>query len=151
MITLMKIFGMFDMNNGTDLFFVIFLIVVGLALLVFFILLIANGIPHTCERCLRNKTTYKNDDGEYQCEECTNALLIKDAKKKEKIRICPDCGKDMDKQVIDGTDIVADVCPSCNGMFLDKGELEELEDQLGIEEITFSPATSVVVMSNILH
>jgi predicted RNA-binding Zn-ribbon protein involved in translation (DUF1610 family) len=85
-----------------------------------------------------------NDNDEYQCQSCKESLLIKDAKRKEKNRKCPDCGKDMDKQVIDGTDIVADVCTSCKGIFLDKGELEAMEEQLGIEEITFNPATSIL-------
>lgn len=146
----MNFFGMFDTNKNVDLL-VIVVCVVALVIAVLIIYLIISVIPHTCERCLRNKTTNQNDNGEYQCEECTNALLISAAKKKEKIRTCPDCGKDMDKKVIDGTDIVADVCPSCKGIFLDKGELEELEDQLDIEEITFSPAMYVVVTSNILH
>ncbi len=37
---------------------------------------------------------------------------------------CPKCGMDMHQVSLRGVDV--DVCFSCNGIFLDKGELEEL-------------------------
>lgn len=37
---------------------------------------------------------------------------------------CPRCGSKMDK--IDKNNIVIDVCPNCNGMWLDDGEIEKL-------------------------
>ena len=146
-------FSLLETNN---LLLPILVGVIGLGFLILIIYLIRSNISHTCEKCHKNKTTNKNDDGKYQCEECTNSLLIMNAKKNEKIRVCPDCRINdcrinMDKQVIDGTAIVADVCPNCGGIFLDKGKIEELEDQLGIDKITCNPATTVVMMSNILH
>ncbi len=38
---------------------------------------------------------------------------------------CPKCGLDMHEMKLRGVDV--DVCFSCNGVFLDQGELEHLE------------------------
>jgi uncharacterized protein len=38
--------------------------------------------------------------------------------------ICPRCGKRMDQRVAYG--VTVDVCPNCEGVWLDKGELEAL-------------------------
>ena len=150
MVILMNIFGL-NTNNNIELGIFIVACIVVLFVIVLVAILIISSIPHTCTYCHTNKTTDTDDNDEYQCQSCREGLLIKAAKRKEKTRICPDCGKDMDKQVIDGTDIVADVCTSCKGVFLDKGELEAMEEQLEIEEITFNPITSIAVMNIISH
>jgi len=40
---------------------------------------------------------------------------------------CPKCGLQMQEMKLRGVDV--DVCFSCNGVFLDQGELEKLEKQ----------------------
>lgn len=40
---------------------------------------------------------------------------------------CPKCSNEMDKQTYD--DLEVDRCPSCGGIFLDKGELEEIDNK----------------------
>jgi len=40
---------------------------------------------------------------------------------------CPICGKKMDKRMLGTTEpVLADVCPVCDGLWLDKGELEQV-------------------------
>jgi Zn-finger nucleic acid-binding protein len=40
---------------------------------------------------------------------------------------CPICNKKMDKRLLGTTEpIIADVCPACDGLWLDKGELEQV-------------------------
>jgi len=146
----MKIIGL-DTNDGLELSMLIFLGVVAIFIICIVVFFIRVSISHTCQYCHTNETTRTNDNGEYECESCADNALIKAAKRNEKIRKCPSCSRDMDKQVVDGTDIVADVCPSCGGVFLDKGELQELEEQLEIDEIIFNPATTVAMMTAISH
>ena len=42
---------------------------------------------------------------------------------KEEPKICPDCGKQMKKVYFNG--IVADICPDCDGIYFDNGELSK--------------------------
>ena len=144
-----KVIEFLGLNNQDPrtFWFLIFIYIMAVLLIVVIIGGITSSISHICQHCNTNKTTDTDDDGNYQCQKCKDNKLIKVAKVNEKIRICPECSRDMDKQVIDGTDIVADVCLSCGGMFLDKGELKELEDQLDTGEITFNPTTSIMIMT----
>ena len=49
-------------------------------------------------------------------------------KMKERQIDCPRCWKKMDQEVVEvfGPNITIDTCPSCQGMWLDKGELRKL-------------------------
>ncbi len=42
---------------------------------------------------------------------------------KEEKRVCPDCGRQMNKVYFNG--IVADICPDCDGIYFDNGELSK--------------------------
>ncbi|TFH35149.1 MAG: hypothetical protein E4G93_04215 [Dehalococcoidia bacterium] len=43
---------------------------------------------------------------------------------------CPECNKKMDKRLLgDIVPVIADVCPVCDGLWLDRGELEQVVDQ----------------------
>ena len=52
--------------------------------------------------------------------------LIK--KRKERGIDCPRCWKEMDQEVVEvfGPNVTIDTCPSCQGIWLDKGELHKL-------------------------
>ena len=45
---------------------------------------------------------------------------------KNNIRECPLCHKEMRKIVIPTTNVEIDICDTCQGKFLDKGELDKL-------------------------
>lgn len=60
--------------------------------------------------------------------------LKKEAKVDESNRICPKCITRMDK-VIKG-DIIIDVCPKCNGIWLDDQEIEKLIEYAKNQEKT---------------
>lgn len=135
---MIKNLNLFDVNSWGYIILAIIICSLILLAIIMIIAYIINGIPHTCKVCNTKKTTQKNDKGEYQCEKCTNKLLINEAKKTEKIRICPDCKYSMDKHIIDGTNTVADLCPSCKGVFLDKDKLEQLDNYTRV--IIFKPS-----------
>lgn len=49
------------------------------------------------------------------------------AETKEARLKCPECHKAMDKRLLGATNtIIADVCPLCDGLWLDHGELEQV-------------------------
>ncbi len=39
---------------------------------------------------------------------------------------CPVCKVDMERKLLKFSQVEIDMCPNCNGIFLDKGELEEI-------------------------
>ena len=48
---------------------------------------------------------------------------------------CPVCRVHMDKRLMgDKEPVVVDLCPSCDGLWLDKGELEQVLSQSGTED-----------------
>jgi len=52
------------------------------------------------------------------------------ARTSEKTLKCPLCHKAMNKRFLGiGEPVVADVCPACDGLWLDKGELEQVLSQ----------------------
>ncbi len=56
-----------------------------------------------------------------------SASLARPAITAEKKLKCPECGKTMEKRLLgDFAPVVADVCPRCNGLWLDHGELEQV-------------------------
>ena len=53
----------------------------------------------------------------------------------EKKRLCPRCDKKMDKVTIgDAPGVIADRCPSGEGIWLDKGELGAIMDEKGDQD-----------------
>jgi len=45
----------------------------------------------------------------------------------EKRLRCPECNKTMEKRLLgDAQTVIADVCPTCGGLWLDHGELEQI-------------------------
>jgi hypothetical protein len=76
----------------------------------------------TCERC-GNKISKQADDRPI-CESCEEelALLVKACE--EKSRECPIDGTPMSKAIAHL--IVIDRCPTCQGVWLDAGELERM-------------------------
>jgi hypothetical protein len=79
----------------------------------------------------------KNEDEYFTREDAEKKRKIahqvkKDTEAAEQARLkklhwmrCPKCGMEMHEVKMRGVDV--DVCFSCNGIFLDKGELEHLE------------------------
>lgn len=58
----------------------------------------------------------------------------------EKKLKCPECRKTMEKRLVgDLSPVVADVCPRCNGLWLDHGELEQIVSQRGDASHASSP------------
>ncbi len=58
--------------------------------------------------------------------------------------LCPNCRTEMEPVVIGGVEI--DYCPSCHGIWLDEGELQELakydaKEFKGVEQILMPPST----------
>lgn len=53
--------------------------------------------------------------------EIVNPVDMEPVKVKEEAKVCPQCGKPMDKIYFNGT--VVDVCKDCNGIWFDNGEL----------------------------
>ncbi|MBN1152117.1 MAG: zf-TFIIB domain-containing protein [Dehalococcoidia bacterium] len=59
-----------------------------------------------------------------QAEAC---FVLRPATTSEARLRCPICRKKMDKRLLGVTEpVLADVCPSCDGLWLDKGELEQV-------------------------
>jgi len=55
---------------------------------------------------------------------------------------CPRCGQHLEEQLYTkGSDLLIDVCPSCSGVYLDRGELEQVRGLAGHVDAAFSPAT----------
>ena len=137
-----------DTDKPLELITLIICIVAMLFILFVVIVLINSNISRRCTYCHTSKTTDSDDNGNYQCKSCRESLLLATAKKEEKVRKCPDCSKDMDKRVITGTKIVADVCPTCEGIFLDKDKLKKMQEQLGIRKVSFSPLLPMMAINS---
>jgi hypothetical protein len=74
----------------------------------------------TCARCGKQLTSAVHN-GIPTCERC-----LRDVKaKQEKIRVCIDDGTSMNKIVVGN--VIIDKCPTCSGIWFDKGELEALQ------------------------
>lgn len=72
-----------------------------------------------CSRCKDSRT--KNKSG--ICDICE---LMSESKKEVKI-LCPVCNVQMTKKILE-EEIIIDKCPKCTGVFLGKGEIEQLRD-----------------------
>ena len=84
-----------------------------------------------CARCgTRTKQTYHNVP---TCEACQSEIEIRLKADKEEPRSCPVDGATMSKEVAHM--IVIDRCPSCKGIWLDAGELEQVSDDIATQAV----------------
>jgi len=99
---------------------------------------------HICQTCNTQKTSLKDEKGNWMCKSCSDKELIKEAEKNEENRKCPIDGYVMNKVVAEGTDIIIDKCPNCKAAFLDGGELEKITKFLK-EERTSSGSSNLAL------
>ena len=76
-----------------------------------------------CARCGRRRTR-REYAGLPTCEPCEEMIEAKIRAAKEQTRRCPLDGAEMAKEIV--LSLVIDRCPSCRGVWLDGGELEEM-------------------------
>ncbi len=76
-----------------------------------------------CARCGRGRTR-REYEGLPTCEACEETIEAKIQAAKEQTRRCPRDGDEMVKEIV--LSLVIDRCPSCRGVWLDEGELEEM-------------------------
>ena len=81
-------------------------------------------IAPKCDRC-GTRTRHKEDDHPI-CEECVQEMELKVEAAKESARNCPVDGSSMSTEVAHM--LVIDRCPTCNGVWLDGGELENIKE-----------------------
>lgn len=77
-----------------------------------------------CERC-GNKRTRKSFEGIPTCEKCEAELVAQREAALESRRACVVDGELMEKEIV--LNLIIDRCPSCEGVWLDGGELELLK------------------------
>ena len=72
------------------------------------------------EKCIRcgKKTRQHDPKGIPTCEECQ----VQFTAEREQKRNCPVDGSVMNKEIVQN--VIMDRCPSCGGVWLDRGELE---------------------------
>jgi len=76
-----------------------------------------------CARCGQRRTR-REYEGLPTCEACETTIAAKIRAAKEQTRRCPLDGTAMAKEIV--LSLVIDRCPSCRGVWLDGGELEEM-------------------------
>lgn len=75
-----------------------------------------------CTRCgRRTRNRYEETP---TCEACVKEIETRLVADREEKRLCPLDKESMEKEVVGG--IVIDRCPSCKGVWLDGGELEQI-------------------------
>ncbi len=82
-----------------------------------------------CVRCgSRTRKTYRDKP---TCEPCQQEIELALAAAEEKTRDCPADGTKLAKEIAHGT--IIDRCPTCQGVWLDAGELERLNGEVAYE------------------
>src|SRR5262249_7703448 len=76
-----------------------------------------------CARCGKRRTQ-REYEGLPTCESCEKLIEAKVRAAKEQTRRCPLDGAEMAKEVV--LNLIIDRCPSCRGVWLDGGELEDM-------------------------
>ena len=79
-----------------------------------------------CDRC-GNRTRHQEDDKPV-CETCVAEMALMVEAAQEAQRSCPVDGAEMTKEVAHM--LLIDRCPSCNGVWMDGGELERMQGEL---------------------
>jgi len=76
------------------------------------------------EKCVRcgNRRTKHTYEGLPTCEACEAELLARAKASSEGLQKCPVDGAAMSKDVV--LNVIIDRCPTCNGVWLDGGELD---------------------------
>ena len=77
-----------------------------------------------CARCGK-KRTREQYEGQPTCEICRDLLEKKLEAGKEAVVVCPIDGERLAKEIV--MSVIVDRCPSCGGVWLDGGELEQLK------------------------
>ena len=80
-----------------------------------------------CSRCGQRRTR-REYEGLPTCESCEQMIEAKVKAAKEQVRKCPIDQADMGKEII--LNLVVDRCPSCRGVWLDGGELEQMKGSI---------------------
>jgi hypothetical protein len=84
-------------------------------------------VRQKCSVCHSNKTEWRNGEGELICDVCARKQRM-DA---EKRRICPDHPEEVMMEKVHLFDeIIIDRCPTCQGVFLDNGELQAMQNKI---------------------
>ena len=83
-----------------------------------------------CARCGK-KRTREEYQGRPTCKACQELLEKKLEASKETRQPCPVDGAAMEKEIV--MSVIVDRCPSCNGVWLDGGELEQLESAVAAD------------------
>ena len=79
-----------------------------------------------CDRC-GNRTRNEEEDKPV-CPECVQEMALMLEASQETERACPVDGAKMAKEVAHM--LVIDRCPSCNGVWMDGGEVERIKGEL---------------------
>ncbi len=97
-----------------------------------------------CARCGKHRTR-REYEGLPTCEICEKLIEAKIRAAKEQARQCPGDSTEMTKEIL--LNLVIDRCPTCNGVWLDGGELEQMRATIEVgltQELTrgmaFSPS-----------
>ena len=80
-----------------------------------------------CARCGKRRTR-REYEGLPTCEACEQMIEAKIRAAKEQPRRCPLDGAEMGKEIV--LSLVLDRCPTCQGVWLDGGELEEMRGSI---------------------
>lgn len=80
-------------------------------------------VINNCVRC-ESRTAKKEVEGLPTCEVCEGRLKAA----QEPARTCPVDGQRMKKKLL--LNVLIDRCPSCNGVWLDRSELETIQKTL---------------------
>jgi predicted TIM-barrel enzyme len=82
-----------------------------------------------CVRCgHRTRHVYREKP---TCEPCQQQIELALSAAREAKRLCPADGATLAKEIAHGT--ILDRCPSCQGVWLDAGELERLNGEIAYE------------------
>ena len=77
-----------------------------------------------CARCGKRRTR-EEYEGRPTCESCRVLLEKKLEASKEETRSCPIDGQRLSKEIV--MSVIVDRCPTCRGVWLDGGELEQMQ------------------------
>jgi hypothetical protein len=82
----------------------------------------------TCTRCGKRRTRARYA-GAPTCDACKEQIEGRLAAAREIRRRCPVDGAEMAKEVV--LKLILDRCPTCRGVWLDAGELEQMQETIG--------------------
>ena len=80
-----------------------------------------------CARCGRTHTKHSYE-GLPTCDACKERIERKLEADRESKRPCPIDGAEMRKEIV--LSLILDRCPTCRGVWLDAGELEQMRDTI---------------------